>query len=89
LSARYIHGVKDTNSINPINFSSYTYLDMNFTIDLIEDIKFSIGLNNVFDKNPPLNGKSINYVPGNANTYPSFYDPLGRNIFLSISKRIY
>ena len=62
---------------------------MNFTIDLIEDIKFSIGLNNVFDKNPPLNGKSINYVPGNANTYPSFYDPLGRNIFLSISKRIY
>ena len=89
LSARYIHGVKDTNSINPINFSSYTYIDMNFTIDLIEDIKFSIGLNNVFDKNPPLNGKSINYVPGNANTYPSFYDPLGRNIFLSISKRIY
>ena len=51
--------------------------------------KFSFGINNIFDKNPPLNGKSINYVPGNANTYPSYYDPLGRFIYLNISKRIY
>ena len=44
-------------------------------------------VNNIFDKNPPLNGKSINYVPGNANTYPSYYDPLGRYVFLNISKK--
>ena len=46
-------------------------------------------INNILDKNPPLNGRSINYVPGNANTYPSYYDPLGRFIYLNISKRIY
>ena len=73
----------------PIDFSSYYYLDMNFSIDLVNDINFSFGINNIFDKNPPLNGKSINYVPGNANTYPSYYDPLGRFIYLNISKRIY
>ena len=88
LSVRYIDSVKDTNSINPVNFGSYNYLDMNFSIDLVRDINFSFGMNNILDKNPPLNGRSINYVPGNANTYPSYYDPLGRYIYLNISKRI-
>ena len=87
LSARYIDGVEDTNSLNPNNFSSYSYLDMNFSIDFPEDLNLTLGINNIFDKNPPLNGKSINYVPGNANTYPSYYDPLGRYVFLNISKK--
>tara|TARA_B100000123_G_scaffold703_1_gene529 strand:+ start:4612 stop:7398 length:2787 start_codon:yes stop_codon:yes gene_type:complete len=87
LSARYIDGVEDTNSLNPINFSSYSYLDMNFSIDFPEELNLTLGINNIFDKNPPLNGKSINYVPGNANTYPSYYDPLGRYVFLNISKK--
>ena len=68
---------------------SFYYLDANFSINLIDDINFSFGINNILDKNPPLNGRSINYVPGNANTYPSYYDPLGRFIYLNISKRIY
>ena len=85
----YIDGVDDSNTQNPIDFSSYYYLDMNFSIDLVNDINFSFGINNIFDKNPALNGKSINYVPGNANTYPSYYDPLGRFVYLNISKRIY
>ena len=89
LTMRYIDGVDDSNTQNPIDFSSYYYLDMNFSIDLVNDINFSFGINNIFDKNPPLNGKSINYVPGNANTYPSYYDPLGRFVYLNISKRIY
>ena len=89
LTMRYIDGVDDSNTQKPIDFSSYYYLDMNFSIDLVNDINFSFGINNIFDKNPPLNGKSINYVPGNANTYPSYYDPLGRFIYLNISKRIY
>ena len=50
LSARYIDGVKDTNSLNPINFSSYSYLDMNFSIDFQEDLNLTLGINNIFDK---------------------------------------
>ena len=89
LTMRYIDGVDDSNIQNPIDFSSYYYFDMNFSIDLAQDINFAFGINNILDKNPPLNGRSINYVPGNANTYPSYYDPLGRFIYLNISKRIY
>ena len=89
LTMRYIDGVDDSNTQNPIDFSSYYYFDMNFSIDLAQDIDFAFGINNILDKNPPLNGRSINYVPGNANTYPSYYDPLGRFIYLNISKRIY
>ena len=89
LTIRYIDSVEDSNATNPIDFSSFYYLDANFSINLIDDIKFSFGINNILDKNPPLNGRSINYVPGNANTYPSYYDPLGRFIYLNISKRIY
>ena len=89
LTIRYIDNVEDSNATNPIDFSSFYYLDANFSINLIDDISFSFGINNILDKNPPLNGRSINYVPGNANTYPSYYDPLGRFIYLNISKRIY
>ncbi len=89
LTIRYIGSVEDSNATNPIDFSSYYYLDTNFSINLIDDINFSFGINNILDENPPLNGRSINYVPGNANTYPSYYDPLGRFIYLNISKRIY
>ena len=88
LTIRYIDSVEDSNATNPIDFSSFYYLDANFSINLIDDINFSFGINNILDKNPPLNGRSINYVPGNANTYPSYYDPLGRFIYLNISKRI-
>ena len=88
LSLRYLDSVEDSNLTNPINFNSFYYLDMNFSVDLVDDISLSFGINNILDKNPPLNGKSIDYVPGNANTYPSYYDPLGRFIFLNFSKRI-
>ena len=46
-----------------------------------------LGINNLLDSDPPING-NIGYVPGNANTFPSFYDPLGRYLFLKISKKI-
>ena len=89
LIMRYIDGVDDSNSSNPIDFNNYYYLDANFSIEFTNNIKFSFGINNILDKNPPLNGRSINYVPGNANTYPSYYDPLGRFIYFNLSKRIY
>ena len=47
----------------------------------------NLGINNLLDSDPPING-DIGYVPGNANTFPSFYDPLGRYLFLKISKKI-
>ena len=89
LVMRYTDSVDDSNSLNPIDFSNFYYLDANFSIEFANDVNFTFGINNILDKNPPLNGRAINYVPGNANTYPSYYDPLGRFIYLNLSKRIY
>ena len=41
-----------------------------------------VGVNNLFDKDPPLNGRSTCPTgPCNGNTWPQMYDALGRQIF--------
>ena len=52
-----------------------------------QQVRYGLGINNLLDKDPPING-DIGYVPGNANTFPSFYDSLGRYLFLKISKKL-
>jgi outer membrane receptor protein involved in Fe transport len=87
LTVRYIDDVKDAKSLGTtlnIPFSSFTYLDANFNVNIKDDLKVYFGINNLLDRDPPVNGY-IGYVPGNANTYPAFYDSLGRFIFLKIS----
>ena len=42
----------------------------------------SMGINNIFDRDPPLVDANIAGPPfGNGNTYPGTYDSLGRNFF--------
>jgi outer membrane receptor protein involved in Fe transport len=47
------------------------------------------GVNNVFDKDPPIvdsNSFGISAPAfGNGNTYPQVYDSLGRTIFIGIT----
>jgi outer membrane receptor protein involved in Fe transport len=41
-----------------------------------------LGVNNVFDKNPPVIGATnLPATSGNGNTFPQFYDSLGRYVF--------
>ena len=49
----------------------------------IGDLKLSAGINNLFDKEPPILGSN----QAEANTYPSTYDVLGRDFFFSASVR--
>ena len=90
MALRYIDSLEDSQkqgtNLN-IPFKSYTYLDFNFSINLDNDLNIFAGINNFFDKDPPVNGY-IGYVPGNANTFPAFYDSLGRFIYLKISKKL-
>ncbi|MEI6737388.1 MAG: TonB-dependent receptor, partial [Pseudomonadota bacterium] len=46
--------------------------------------KFTVrgGINNLFDKDPPLSGL-VGAGFGNGNTYPQVYDALGRRVFLN------
>jgi outer membrane receptor protein involved in Fe transport len=44
---------------------------------MAQKLNLRLGVNNIFDKDPPLQGLSL----GNGNTYPQVYDALGRYMF--------
>jgi iron complex outermembrane receptor protein len=67
-------------------FSSRSYLDLTANFTIHNNLNFRVGVNNVFDKDPPIVGAS-NCPAGNCNggTYPQVYDALGRYIFVGLS----
>lgn len=48
-------------------------------------LTFRVGVNNLLDKDPPTSTIVSSTAGGNGNTYPQFYDTLGRVIFGTIS----
>jgi len=71
------------------NIPSFDYMDLAFSYKFKDRYTVRGGMNNVFDKTPPLvdaNSFGISGPPfGNGNTYPQVYDPLGRVMFLGIT----
>jgi len=69
--------------------SSYDYFDIAGDYTIREGISIHGGVQNVFDKDPPLldsNNVGVSAPPfGNGNTYPQVYDSLGRTIFLGVT----
>jgi iron complex outermembrane receptor protein len=61
---------------------AYNYLDLSASVKLADRLTFRVGVNNVFDKDPPvIGGSNLPSVAGNGNTFPQVYDALGRFIF--------
>ena len=71
------------------NIPAYNYMDIAATWRFHDKYTFRAGMNNVFDKTPPLldaNSFGISAPPfGNGNTYPQVYDPLGRVMFVGVT----
>jgi len=96
---RYVGSVKAyTTSSNPFlagtvfpadaRLGSRSYFDLNATFHAADKLTFSLGVNNLLDKDPPLVGASmISATSGNGNTYPGVYDSLGRYIYFSATVR--
>ena len=99
---RYLSGVNlDFLSPNPLlntgntdiadaHLPSYSYFDLTFTYKLRDGLALRTGVNNLFDRDPPVvdsNGFSISGPGnfGNGNTFPGVYDSLGRNIFVGFT----
>jgi outer membrane receptor protein involved in Fe transport len=58
---------------------SYDYLDLYGGVTLYDNVKLSVGLDNVFDKSPPVLGNEISTTTYNGgNTLPAAFDVLGR-----------
>jgi iron complex outermembrane receptor protein len=62
---------------------SYIDLTANFTVH--NNLNFRVGVNNVFDKDPPLTGTNCPSVFCNGNTFPQVYDALGRYVYVGLS----
>jgi len=62
---------------------SRDYFDLTASWSMRDNIDVRLGVNNVFDKDPPLNGSSnCPTGPCNGNTWPQVYDALGRFLFI-------
>ena len=66
-----------------LDAQNYIDLTANFTIH--NNLNFRVGVNNVFDKDPPLTGTNCPSVFCNGNTFPQVYDALGRYVFVGMT----
>ncbi|WBY17567.1 TonB-dependent receptor [Erythrobacteraceae bacterium WH01K] len=69
-----------TNAQELNEIDSYSYFDLSGSVTVADTVTFTAGVNNLFDKDPPIIGSA--YSPSNGNTFPGIYDPVGRNIFV-------
>jgi outer membrane receptor protein involved in Fe transport len=63
------------------------YFDIASVFGVRKGFELRVGVNNVLDRQPPLvvGNTAAGDGPYNANTYPTWYDPLGRYIFAGIA----
>jgi iron complex outermembrane receptor protein len=76
--------------LDPIdNIPAYNYFDLSAIWRVRDGVTLRAGVNNVFDKDPPVVDQSnlgLSSPPfGNGNTFPGTYDSLGRTIFIGLT----
>ena len=82
-----------------VDKNTYDLFDLTFSFDVNEQVTLAFGVNNLFDtlpQTPTFNGIQVSSTNDGtllgdnqeqANTYPSTYDVLGRDFFVSASFR--
>lgn len=68
---------------------TYTYVDMAASLQATETVELNFGVDNLFNKEPPLMGFGFTGRGGgsDANTDPSLYDVIGRRYFVGARLR--
>ena len=96
---RYFASVSiDASSSNPqlsapffpvdAKIGAQNYIDLFGQWNISKNFTLRGGVNNVFDRDPPVISSTIAGPPfGNGNTFPQVYDTLGRNFFVSAQAR--
>ena len=62
---------------------AYNLFDLSFSGEINKNLNLSFGINNLFNKQPPIIGTNQEQ----ANTYPGTYDVLGRDFFVAAQFR--
>lgn len=61
------------------SIDSYDYVDLYASYDVLENVSVNFGIDNAFEKDPPVVGNEAGDTSSNSgNTFPSNYDTLGR-----------
>ena len=73
------------------HIAAYSYIDLQASFQIMKQVRFQLGVNNITDKPPPivLNGNLSNCpnTSCNDNTWVGTYDTLGRYEFAHISAK--
>jgi outer membrane receptor protein involved in Fe transport len=100
LAWRYFGHVNlDLNTSNPLladqhdtadaHIPAYNWFDLSGTWRIKDGYNLRFGVNNIFDKDPPIVDTSnvgVSSPPfGNGNTFPQVYDALGRTFFIGLT----
>ena len=65
------------------SLGSYNYFDLSGSFDVIDNVNLTVGVNNIFDKEPPMVGGTLQL---NGNSIGG-YDQLGRFMFANVNVR--
>ncbi|MCZ8325740.1 MAG: TonB-dependent receptor [Sphingomonadaceae bacterium] len=73
-------------TVNMNKIGAYNYIDLSVRFNVNDNLGVTVGVSNLFDKQPPLIGSAAGTTTANSgNTFPSTYDPLGRAFNASVS----
>ena len=75
-------GTADTLLVDNGGIKAQSYLDLKGTYQLNDNTAFLLGVNNIFDKEPPMVGGTLS---SNANAISGYYDTLGRYLHASVT----
>lgn len=70
---------------NDDRIKPYHYFDLLFSLPLKDTATLRLGVNNIFDVDPPIISQSSLGGFGNGNTFPGTYDTLGRYLFVNLT----
>jgi iron complex outermembrane receptor protein len=75
-----------TNATRPADrvIPAQSYIDLTLTARIGDHYSFRLGVNNVFDREPPI-ATQLPAVIGSGNTFPQVYDAMGRYIFAGVT----
>ncbi|MDE2183067.1 MAG: TonB-dependent receptor [Alphaproteobacteria bacterium] len=78
-----VHQYQGTSTDIDYQFPSMSYFDLSAAMPVYTGTTLRVGINNVFDSDPPLSWTVG--TAGNGNTYPQVYDAMGRYLFAALT----
>ena len=82
LGMRYLGETEDLGA-NEIDFDREIYFDLTVEWNASETYILTGGISNLFDKDPQVSSDA-GTAPGNGNTFPAFFDALGRYMHVNL-----